>query len=644
MNTAVIKRIWGLILVVVLIVLAVVGWLLYCGLVRGKPVERPVIDGALGYHVIVVGGEPEGIAAALAAARNGMSTLLVEEGDALGGLFTLGMLNFLDMNQSKDATNHLLTQGIFKEFYNALGNAFDIEEAKAWFLRKCRDEPNLTVMLGAKIISPLMDGNAITGLEVMESGNSSFSLLRGLTFIDATPNGDIAAAAGAPFTIGAEDYGEHGVLQGVTLVFEVSGVDWGAVSDYLKNDGNPSSGADSVSAWGYGEEASNYVPMDSNMRFRGPNIARQKNGDVLLNALLIFGVDALDPKSYAEGIERGQLEILHIVEFMRNNFVGFENASYVSRAPRLYVRETRHFIGEYRLTITDVLENRDQWDRIGHGNYPVDIQPTSPDNSGNIIGAPDKYSIPFRCLVPLKVDQLLIAGRSASYDSLPHGSARVVPIGMVAGEACGVAAAYSVNSGVTFRQMTVDSEAILWLQTQLKKQGAYLTEYTPARIEAMDHWAYPGLAAIRELGLAYGGYSNDYRLDDEVPHRWALQNRLNHVMAVMNERTVDRGNFRIPAWEISLDTDEVPVGLVLIKTAECASLADWNRFPQGHPNTGQQPEPMAFENPAEAMTYLVNLGILDEGVVAHFPDFDAISTNSQLFYIVGALYISLMEW
>ena len=644
MNTAVIKRIWGLILVVVLIVLAVVGWLLYRGLVRGKPVDRPIIDGVPGYHVIVVGGEPEGVAAALSAARNGMSTLLIEEGDALGGLFTLGMLNFLDMNQSRDSSRHLLTQGIFAEFYNALGNAFDIEEAKAWFLRKCRNEPNLTVMLGAKIISPLMDGNSITGIEVMEYGKSMTSVLRGLTFIDATANGDIAAAAGAPFTVGAEDYGEHGVLQGVTLVFEVSGVDWGAVSNYLKNNGDPNSGADSVSAWGYGEEASNYVHMDSNMRFRGPNMARQKNGDVLLNALLIFGVDALDPKSYAEGIERGQLEILHIVEFMRNNFVGFENASYVSRAPRLYVRETRHFIGEYRLTITDVLENRDQWDRIGHGNYPVDIQPTSPDNSGNIIGAPDIYSIPFRCLVPQKIDQLLIAGRSASYDSLPHGSARVVPIGMVTGEACGVAAAYSVNNGATFREMTADPEAILWLQTQLKKQGAYLTQYTPTRIEVMDHWAYPGLAAVRELGLAYGGYSNDYRLDDNVPHRWALQNRLNSVMAVMNERTKDRGDFRIPACEISLNADEIPVGLVLMKTAECASLADWNRFPQGHPDASQQPEPMTFDDPAEAMAYLISRGILDGDIVAHFPDYDAISTIGQLFCVVGALYTSLMEW
>ena len=134
--------------------------------------------------------------------------------------------------------------------------------------------------------------------------------------------------------------------------------------------------------------------QDPQMRFRGPNLARQKNGNVLINALLIFGVDSLDPASKAEGIARGKKEIPHIVEYMRENFVGFEKAQFVSTAEQLYVRETRHIQGEYRLTITDVLENRDQWDKIGYGSYPVDVQPTSPSNSGNVIGKPAIYAIP----------------------------------------------------------------------------------------------------------------------------------------------------------------------------------------------------------------------------------------------------------
>ena len=636
----------------------------------GKPVAAP-IDGDEAYHVIVAGGEPEGVAAALAAARNGMRTLLVEKGDALGGLMTLGMLNFLDMNLGPK--KELLTRGIFEEFYRALGNAFDVEEAKTWFWGKCQAEPNLTVFLHTEILAPLMDGNRLTGLRVRRNGQEE--IIRGLAVIDATADADVACAAGAPYTTGGEDYGAAGTLQGVTLVFEASGVDWQKVVHFLKNDGNEGTGADAAAAWGYGAEAQKYQPKDENMRFRGPNIARQKNGNVLLNALIIFGVDALDPESYKEGIERGRREIPHIIAFMRESFAGFENAAFAGAAPRLYVRETRHILGEYRLTITDVLENRDHWDRIGHGSYPVDVQPTGPANYGNVIGAPDIYSIPFRCLVPLSVDGLLVAGRCASYDSLPHGSTRVIPVGMVAGEACGTAAAYAVSEGVAFRQMAADREAVKWLQGRLKKQGAYLSEYTPPRMAVMDHWAYEGVAAMRELGLTEGGYNNDYRLENALPNRWALQNKLNKLMSLAHARTAGRGGGQIPLWEISLADDEVTVGEVFLAAAQGAYIGDRGRAGQsdaaggqpgdgragsgqpgdgragsGQPGDGQPGDAQAggagekvFAGAEEAKEYLISRGVLEEQVLEHFPDKGAIANYGQLLYILGRLYTTLMD-
>ena len=638
-NAAMLKR--AVALIVVLIMVAALIGLTGCGPAKKKSVKGPVIEGAEAYHVIVAAGEPEGVAAALAAARNGMKTLLVEKGDALGGLMTLGMLNILDMNVSKNYG--LLTRGIFEEFYNALGDAFDIEEAKAWFMQKCDDEPNLTVMLNTEIVAPVMDGNTITGLEIKRQGSETTDVARSLAVIDATVDGDIAAAAGVPFTVGGEDYGANWSKQGVTLVFEVSGVNWAEVTSYIKNDGNPNSGVEETRAWGYGERAESYVPADGNMRLRGPNIARQKSGNLLLNALIIFDVDALDPQSYNEGIERGRKELPHVVQFMRENFSGFENAVYVGHAPRLYVRETRHFIGEYRLTITDVLENRDQWDKIGHGKYPVDIQPTYAENRGVIIGAPDIYSIPFRSLVPLGIEQLLIAGRSASYDSIPHGSARVMPIGMVAGEACGTAVAYSVGHSVTFRQMAYDADAISWLQNQLRSQGAYLIEYVPPHHAVMEHWAYPGLAVLRELGMVSGGYNNDYQLDEQAPSILTLQYRATRIMRVANARTADRGNYQIPAWEVYLDSDDVTVGLLLLTAARCVSFADREWVGANMPVPGGTPEPMSFADAIEAEEYLISRGVLGINDLHHFQDLDAISTNGQLAYVLGALFTTLME-
>ena len=597
--------------------------LLSGSLAAGAAVPGPIIDGKEAYHVIVAGGEPEGVAAALSAARNGMKTLLVEDDDALGGLMTLGMLNFIDQNYGPDGV--MLTQGIFLEFYKALGNAFDIQEAKDWFLKKCNDEPNITVMLNTEIIAPVMDGKTIAGLEIKKKGDDASQIVSSLAVIDATVDGDVCAAAGAPYTIGGEDYGAHGAMQGVTLVFELAGVNWNAVVNYLMSDDNSGTGVSGMAAWGYSSIAKNYVPTDSNMRMRGPNIARQKNGDVLLNCLIIFGVDAFDPASYAEGIERGNREIPHIVEFMRANYPGFENASFVRHATQLYVRETRHIIGEYRLTITDVLENKDHWDRIGHGGYAVDVHATSPDNSGNIIGQPDIFSIPFRCLVPLEIDQLLITGRSASYDSLPHGSTRVIPVGMVTGEACGVAVAYSVANSVTFRQMTRDPDAILWLQNQLKSQGAYLTEYDPPRVAVMDHWAYRGLVVVRELGMAAGGYYNDYKMDDVITNRWALQTRVNGLMTIANERTADWGDFQVPDLKFYLREEETTVAKLFLTAAKCASRGG------------------TFTDASEAEKYLILRGVLDRNDLDHFSNLDAAMTYGQLFYVLGGLYTALMS-
>jgi len=361
------------------------------------------------------------------------------------------------------------------------------------------------------------------------------------------------------------------------------------------------------------------------MRFRAPNIARMNNGNVLINGLIIFGVDAHDPESYSEGIERGHREIPRIIEHMREFFPGFENAFFVRHAQRLYVRETRHFIGEYRLTITDVLENKDHWDRIGHGSYPVDVQATSPDTTGNVIGVPDIYSIPFRCLVPVEIDGLLITSRSASYDSLPHGSARVIPVGMVVGEAGGTAAAYSTKNGVTFRQMSRDPNAVRSLQNTLKKQGAFLIEYVPPRMAVMDHWAYEGLAVLRELGMAAGGYQNDYRLDEYVEHRWALQVRLNEIMKIINERSALYDNIGIPVMSFDLYTDEITVGLLLSTVAQAASFGE------------------LFPDAKEARHYLIRRGILNEDILDHFPNLDATATIAQLYSLLGAFYMTLME-
>jgi hypothetical protein len=560
------------------------------------------------YDLIVVGGEPEGIAAAVSAARNGLHTLLLEEGEALGGLMTLGGLNFLDMSYGPQ--KELLTRGIFAEFYKEMGNAFDLAEAKQYFGQLVQKEEKIALKLGTTFVAPLMKGKTLLGVRVKEKGESKDYF--GSRLIDATVDADVAAAAGVPYTIGAEDYGRKGELMGVTLVFRVKEVNWPYVFLYnnwlrllskIKSGwGDPYAGANWKVAWGYGEQALAYQPHDEQMRFRGPNLARQKDGTVLVNALLIFGVNSLDPASKAEALARGKAEIPHLIKFMRERFLGFARVKFVDTAERLYVRETRHIRGEYRLTITDVLENKDHWDRIAHGSYPVDLQPTAPDNLGNVLGKPALYSIPFRCLVPLQVENLLVAGRSASYDSLAHGSARVIPVGMAAGEAAGVAAAYSLQKELGFRELSRDQAAVRAVQEQLKKQGAYLVAYTPPRPAVMEHWAYPGLRVMRELGLAAGGYANDYHLDTPI-HYWDAN-------YVFNQITMGTEEFNFPE---NITRGHLLTAAVQVLTG-CAV------------------------SPAEAVAILMEKGFLTEEEGKYYTAVEDNPTFGELYVLAALLY------
>lgn len=467
------------------------------------------------YDVIVIGSDPEGIAAALSSARNGCRALLIDDRLELGGLLTLGKLNTLDMNY--DPEGKLLTRGIFAEFFRQVeGISFDINTAKKVFNRMTAQAPNLTLELGADIIEVVKEGNRVTGLRAVTSSGPVNYYAK--VFIDATQDADIAYMAGVEFTNGQEDFGGPATGQVVTLVFEVGGVDWSKVQKALNKPGVPRShsGATANTGWGFLEEMRGYQGLDPLIRTRGPNLGRMNNGNVLVNAMHIFGVNPLDKASRTEGLERGRREAENIVQYMKQHLPGFEQAYLVGTAQELYVRETRHMVGLYRLTINDVLEHRDFWDKIALGSYPVDIQPTGMHNWGHIVGNPAAYSIPLRSLLPQSIENMMVVGRSASYDSLAHGSARVVPIGMCTGEAAGVAAKVLLDSGLTVQELAQSKEMVALIQTMLRQQGAYLPEQFHYPFNLDGHWAREGVNYLRGYGLVHGQYNNDYRLDEII--------------------------------------------------------------------------------------------------------------------------------
>lgn len=487
------------------------------------------------YDVIVVGGEPEGISAAVCAARSGGKALLLSYEDGLGGLMTYGMLNSIDMN--RNSKNQLVTKGVFVDFYNGVGgDSFDVKKAKQVFEKMVKRQKNITYISGTGFVAPIIDKNIIKGVKIKKNGvQKDFYAKR---VIDATPDADVVTSAGAPYTLGQEDIGLKDTYMCATLVFRVKGVSWQQLADdirqNLKTKKVKDEGINKRSAWGFGDIRKEYKPLHDNMKMRGLNIGKQDDGSVLINALQIVNIDLLNEDSRKKAIEEGAEEAKNITLFIKKKIPSFSGAEFAGVADSLYIRETRHVKGEYILKTNDILNNRDFDDKIAVASYPVDIQATGIKDMGTVICTPDQYGIPLRCLVPLKVENAFVVGRSASYTSVSAGSARVIPVGMVAGQAAGVAAVYSIKHKVTPRQAANDISIVKEIQETLKKQGAYLPDFNIPN-KNTSHWAYPDIEKLSSIGIGGGGYNNNYRFNEQI----LKKDFIKMMLAVVKRRAPD---------------------------------------------------------------------------------------------------------
>lgn len=528
------------------------------------------------FDVIVVGGDPEGIAAAIAAAREGCRTLLVDTRPVPGGLFTRGWLNTIDMNMGID--RRPLNGGIFAEIFRSLDDqSFDVAGMIKILEELIRKEKRLTYIRNARTVFPVVGAQTlplfrpgqtlhpdkivlpegciatlnpalpapntprtIEGIEIHTDRGLKLHV-SGKMLIDATQDADIAAAAGADcIEYGVDTWGKPRNMA-ATLVFRIKGIsdiDWRNMCAGLssKASGNLLGGK-KRSIWGYGDIMRKYLPTNARIRARGLNLGRQNDGSVLVNALLVFATDGTDQNSRKEARKLAQNELPELEKFLRAKVPGMQDISISETAPEMYVRTSRQIKTLYTLTIDDVLENRDFHDRIGFGSYPLDIQAQSSDHYGDVVGTPEQYALPLRCLVPEGFTNLLVVGRSAGFDSQAQSSARTVPVGIAAGQAAGVTAAQCIESGLAVDRTATEKNAISQIQQRLMRQGVHIWPNPAKRPDITRHPAYEGLRFMRRRGLASGGYRNNYGLDEKISSK-AFANRLAALLP--NLRNDDR--------------------------------------------------------------------------------------------------------
>jgi hypothetical protein len=401
--------------------------------------------------------------AALGAAWTGAQVIIAERYGFLGGNPTVALVNpLMSWHTHRDvpqrAATLLLPQdhgpgdpvvaGALSVFLNNLLNAggalapaeetgytvpFDPEIYKIVALDTL-DEAGANILLHSRANAAWGPQCAPEGV-VFESKLGPF-VVSAATMVDCTGDGDIAAFAGAQFQIGRESDGR---VQPMTLMFRIANFDRGRFADYIKLYPNQWRGVHGL--WDLVRQAAKRgdlkLPREDILLFATPH-----EDELSANCTRVtetVGIDVLE-LTRAEIESRRQMR--DIMNFLNKYVPGFEQAYVVQSGNSIGVRETRRIIGDYILTVEDVLEGRKFEDAIARASYPVDIHnPTGPGTTITRLPADEWYEVPLRCLLPKDVDNLLVAGRCISGTHEAHSSYRVTPTAMATGHAAGVCAA-----------------------------------------------------------------------------------------------------------------------------------------------------------------------------------------------------------
>ena len=390
--------------------------------------EAPVIRSV---DVLVCGGGPAGCAAAIYAARAGAKTMLIENLPFLGGVWTAVGVSHLMQGRGRGGLNAEIHERL--PVHQVFGrNIYVIEDMKA-LLDKFMDEAAVQVQLHTRAIAVSKDGSRLRG--VFTASKSGVEFIEARVVIDATGDGDIAAAAGCEYKMGREFDGK---TQPVTL--------FGTIGGYR---GQPAKGRTLVEVLERGGWRPSYPPVTLFPQPGQPGVFR-------LMATQFYGIDGTNARDLTRVEIQGREEIRQCVEvFKKHGGDDWKDAFLIETGPAIGVRETRRIRGRYTLTWKDLGQGAHFEDGIteiasGSNIHPVDSPYEEPP-----LGLPARpqfkvrpYQVPYRCLLAADVDNLLLAGRCISGDCYALGSYRLTGNVVRTGEAAGLAGAMATKQHV----------------------------------------------------------------------------------------------------------------------------------------------------------------------------------------------------
>lgn len=402
--------------------------------------------------VLVLGAGPAGVSAAISAAREGVSTLLVEQLGDVGGIATSGLMSHWTGNTRGGIYEEILQRSADlpdSADYGFNGSPRQIinPERLKTVLLQMLEESGASLLLYTFAVEPIMNGNQLNG--VIIENKSGRQAIFAKTVIDCTGDGDIAARSGAAFTKGRES---DGAMQPATIMFKIGGVDYtkavfpGKFEDYIQIP------AGEIQALG---KAALPFPAGHVLLYRS-----SLPGVVTCNMTNCIGIDGTNAQDLVRATVECRKQMGPILQFLRSTVPGYENCYLLSSASLIGVRETRHFKGMQTLTEDDIRTSRifPDW-AVTHASFNFDVHNMS-GNGLDATGAQDAfaathYTIPYGCLVPEKIDGLLLAGRNISGTHMAHANYRVMPICANMGQAAGIAAAHCSQNRIQPRDLDV---------------------------------------------------------------------------------------------------------------------------------------------------------------------------------------------
>jgi hypothetical protein len=387
------------------------------------------------YDVVVVGGGPGGFSAAVAAARGGARVVLVERYGFLGGMATVGLVNpFMGYKLRGER----LTSSVFNEMIDRMEREGALDESQHVFddevmkfvLDEMMRQYKIDLLLHSFFYAADVEKGRIDRIHTI--GKSGTLAVQGKVFVDSTGDGDLAARAGATIEKGRE---QDGLCQPMTLCFRVGGISGQPPVATLR---------DELTAILLEAKAAREVDQPREDVLVFPTLV---SGVYHFNTTRVVRKDATDTVSMTEAELEGRRQVRELLALFKRRSPRFKDAYLMKMASQIGVRESRRVMGEYVLDETDVLEARKCDDGIARSTYSIDIH--SPTGEGTVIKhvpKGDYYEIPYRCLVPKAVDNLLVGSRCISSTHAAHSSLRIMPVVAGIGEAAGTAAAMAVAS------------------------------------------------------------------------------------------------------------------------------------------------------------------------------------------------------